>query len=51
MKNKASSPAYLIVLATLTAVLLAGCGGGADPSPNNTNTNWDQLVWDQDDWR
>jgi len=28
MKNKASSSAYLIVLATLAAVLLAGCGGG-----------------------
>ncbi len=37
MKNKASSPAYLIVLAALGSVLLTACGGGgggaSDPGP------------------
>lgn len=36
---------------------LAGCGGGGGSNgggtgdDNATNGNWDQLVWDQDDWQ
>ncbi len=50
---------YLIFI-PLFCILLFACGGGdappADdgataPPANNTNTNWDQLVWDQDNWR
>ena len=52
MKNKTSSPGYLIVLALLASVLLTACGGGGggNPPPTNVNTDWDQLVWDQDNW-
>ncbi|MFC1771756.1 hypothetical protein ACFL3A_00205 [Pseudomonadota bacterium] len=39
----------LIALATLTV----GCGGGGGSSSNNapaTSSDWDSLVWDQDNW-
>ena len=39
----------LFVLAMLTA-----CGGGggdsAPPPPPASNSNWDQMTWDQDKW-
>lgn len=51
----------LIVMAFLLS--LAGCGGGGGGSsdddstttddtttPDEGSSNWDQMVWDQDDW-
>lgn len=32
-------------------LLLTGCGGdGTAPAPEG-NSNWDQMVWDQDNWK
>ena len=32
--------------------MLAGCGGGGGgaPPPSTGSSNWDALVWDQDNW-
>ena len=41
------------IFIALSVLLLTGCGGGgggSNPPPNNANTDWDQLVWDQDNW-
>lgn len=51
----------LFVLISLTIVLGAcgggGGGGGSTPAnstgastPAGNNTNWNQLIWDQDNW-
>ena len=51
MTNKRSLTvvSILFVLATL-----AGCGGGggggSTPPPPTGSSNWDALVWDQDNW-
>ena len=39
----------LLLLAT---IVLAGCGGsgGGGGSNNPTGSNWDEMVWDQDNW-
>lgn len=37
-------------LALCAALLLTACGGGNNPPPPAGNSNWDQMVWDQDNW-
>lgn len=40
----------LILIALVT---LAGCGGssgGGTPPPPAGSSNWDEMVWDQDNW-
>ena len=46
----------LIIIMTLTGVLF-GCGGGggsSNPEPpppvDTSSSDWDAMVWDQDDW-
>ena len=42
-----------LVLASLGLALTAcggGGGGGDTPPANNSNSTWDQMVWDQDNW-
>ena len=45
----------------LTATMLTGCGGGGSgsdssndgggtPPASSNSSNWDTLVWDQDNW-
>ncbi len=46
---------YRLLLAGLLISALSGCGGGsssATPPPGGTtqSSDWDQLVWDQDNW-
>jgi hypothetical protein len=34
-------------------IILCGCGGGGGGDGNTTpqtNSDWDQMVWDQNDW-
>ena len=40
----------LMLLGSLTLIFAAcGSGGGSDtPAPDSSN--WDELVWDQDNW-
>ena len=52
-----------LIFITFLTILLFACGGGGgggapaaddgagSPPANNTNTDWDQLIWDQDNWR
>ena len=38
-------------LTLIAALLLSACGGGGGDSTTPTNnSNWDSLVWDQDNW-
>ena len=37
--------AALMALMSLTA-----CGGGGGGQPASGTSNWDQMVWDQDNW-
>ena len=48
MKNRILS----LIFGMFVLLVLAGCGGGGNNQPpaNNTNTDWDQMVWDQDEW-
>ncbi len=42
---------HLVIL--LGAVLLTGCGsggGGGDDPAATGSSNWDEMVWDQDQW-
>jgi len=45
----------VVLLAVLAGLAACGGGGGGDsnsnpnPPPSGT-TNWDQMVWDQDNW-
>ena len=43
---------YLKAILFLTVVLLGGCSNGGGGGSNNTNpsSNWDEMVWDQDNW-
>ncbi|VAX01233.1 hypothetical protein MNBD_GAMMA21-1973 [hydrothermal vent metagenome] len=55
MNNRASYRNYLIALTLMASALLTGCGGGGgggggNTPPANNNADWDQMVWDQDDW-
>lgn len=38
------------VLALLTACGSSSGGGGGTPPPPAGGSNWDEMVWDQDDW-
>ncbi len=48
--------ATVIVLSMFCLVLLSACGGGSGGDggggtpPATGNSNWDQMVWDRDDW-
>ena len=51
MRNKLKTA----VLLFLGLMALAGCsggggGGGGASAPPTGNSNWDALVWDQDNW-
>ena len=54
--NKTLSNKLLLLLLLLPLLaLLGGCGGGGGggskvPLPPSGSSNWDQMVWDQDDW-
>ncbi len=37
-----------IWFALLLSLLLSACGGGG--GGNSGSSNWDSMVWDQDDW-
>jgi hypothetical protein len=39
-----------VVLFGLVTILGKGGGGEAPPSPPDESSNWDTMVWDQDDW-
>lgn len=42
---------HLVIL--LGAVLLTGCGSGGgddDDSATTGSSDWDEMVWDQDNW-
>ena len=52
MKNtKINRLAFIIIIG-----FLASCGGGGDsepeppPPPPVGSSDWDSMVWDQDDW-
>ncbi len=42
----------LIKVLTLTAflVLLSGCGGGGNNDNSGSSSNWDEMIWDKDNW-
>lgn len=33
------------------ALTACGGGGGSNPGPPANNSNWDTLVWDQNQWQ
>ena len=39
---------------TITLIgILTSCGGGTDPEPplvDTSSSDWDSMVWEQDDW-
>ncbi|GMQ87838.1 MAG: hypothetical protein BMS9Abin08_1048 [Gammaproteobacteria bacterium] len=43
-----------LLLPVALAILIAGCGGGGGGGNNNNppagSSNWDTMVWDQDNW-
>ena len=45
MKNKTSTPIYLIVLAFLASVLLTACGGGGSAAPSGGGSWCDRYHW------
>jgi hypothetical protein len=34
----------------MLVTLMAACGGGGGGGGGDGSSNWDELVWDQDDW-
>lgn len=44
----------LLLLALLLGACSGGGGGGSEATPpeslSQANSNWDSLVWDQDNW-
>ena len=43
---------FIMIAMTLMAMMLSGCGGkvtGIDT--NATGSNWDQMKWDQGQWK
>jgi hypothetical protein len=40
----------LLVAITLFALVTIFGKGGGDPPAEGGSSNWDQMVWDQDDW-
>jgi hypothetical protein len=40
-----------VILFALVTILGKGGGGGdASPQPPDESSNWDTMVWDQDNW-
>ena len=39
-----------VILFALVTILGKGGGGEAPPSPPDESSNWDTMVWDQDNW-
>jgi hypothetical protein len=39
-----------VVLFGLVTILGKGGGGEAPPEPPGGSSNWDTMVWDQDNW-
>lgn len=37
--------------ALVLALLLVACGGGDNPPSPTDSSNWDEMVWDQDQWQ
>ncbi len=37
-------------LLLLGALILAACGGSSSPPSGSGSSNWDEMVWDQDNW-
>lgn len=37
-------------LGLLVAIILTGCGSGGSDNNSKSSSNWDQMVWDQDNW-
>ncbi len=44
-----SSVIKTVLLLAFVAVL-AGCGGGGGDGGAQGSSNWDEMVWDQDNW-
>lgn len=40
----------LYILFTVLFISACGGGGGGSPPPEEGSSNWDEMVWDQDDW-
>ena len=44
----------IFTLLLMLAFSMASCGGGGDgdttPTPPSGSSNWDEMVWDQDNW-
>lgn len=51
MRRKSINTIFVVAL----ILSLTGCGGGGGggappPPPTSGSSNWDTLVWDQDNW-
>lgn len=47
MVNSFRYTLYVII----TLLLLSGCGGGGSGTPPpEGSSNWDEMIWDNDDW-
>lgn len=40
---------WLWAIIAVTAISLYGCGGGGGSSPSGSS-NWDEMVWGEDNW-
>ena len=44
-----------LTILLLSVSVLAACGGGGSdggtPQPPTGSSNWDSMVWDQDNWQ
>jgi len=49
-RNLRTAFVVFLGLLTLAACGGGGGGGGSPPPPASTSSNWDQLVWYQDNW-
>ncbi len=52
MKIKSSKKIVKILFILLFVSFISSCGGG-DPTPlpiDTSSSDWDGMVWDQDDW-
>lgn len=41
---------WMAALAILVLATALGCGGGGGGDKDDPRTDWDELVWDEDDW-
>jgi len=42
---------WIWAMITASVVMLYGCGGsGGGGGGSSSSSNWDEMVWDQDNW-